>query len=210
VLDVTADLPAHATLRLSPLHDRTGALATASGADRGIELAEVPFLASFVLRADPRGAAAHRIGELLGVALPSVAGTVATVGRRAVLWAGPDEWLVVGPDGDGPQLYALLAQGLGEERGAVVDVSANRTTIEVRGRNARDLLEKGCALDLHPRSFAAGRCAHTVSARTQVVLWQTSDAPVYRLLVRGSFAAYLADWLLDAAQEYDAGLAPAP
>ena len=107
--------------------------------------------------------------------------------RGDAIWLGPDEWLVVGPDG---------GDVLPDEPGAsIVDVSANRTTIEVRGR---DLLEHGCTIDLHPRAFHAGRCAQTTVARTQVILWQTSDDPVYRLLVRASFAAYLADWLVDA------------
>jgi sarcosine oxidase subunit gamma len=31
-----------------------------------------------------------------------------------------------------------------------------------------------------------------------VILWQLDDRPTYRLLVRPSFAAYLAAWLTDA------------
>jgi sarcosine oxidase, subunit gamma len=104
--------------------------------------------------------------------------------ERSVLWLGPSEWLVV----DG--IPVNLPGG--------VDVSANRTTIELSGQHARDILEKGCTLDLHPRAFTAGHCAQTTIARTQVILWQTSDAPVYHLMVRNSFARYLADWLVDA------------
>jgi sarcosine oxidase subunit gamma len=115
-------------------------------------------------------------------------GTVITWGERSVLWLGPSEWLVV----DGSPID--LPGG--------VDVSANRTTLELSGPHARDILEKGCTLDLHPRAFTAGRCAQTMVARTQVILWQTTDAPVYHLMVRGSFARYLADWLVDAAHEY--------
>lgn len=115
-------------------------------------------------------------------------GHVAEWGERSVLWLGPSEWLVL----DGNPLD--LPGG--------VDVSANRTTIEVSGQNARDVLEKGCTLDLHPRAFTAGRCAQTTLARAQVILWQTTEEPAYHLLVRGSFAQYVADWLVDAAQEY--------
>jgi sarcosine oxidase, subunit gamma len=115
-------------------------------------------------------------------------GQVAQWGDRSVLWLGPTEWLVV--DGDPLDLPGG------------VDVSANRTTIELSGQHAREVLEKGCTLDLHPRAFTAGRCAQTTVARTQVILWQTSEAPVYHLMVRGSFARYLADWLVDAATEY--------
>jgi len=83
-----------------------------------------------------------------------------------------------------------------------VDVSANRTTLTLTGPHALDILEKGCSLDLHPRAFTTDHCAETTVARTQVILWRKTDEPTYHLLVRGSFARYLADWLVDAAREY--------
>ncbi|HWM04129.1 MAG TPA: sarcosine oxidase subunit gamma family protein [Actinophytocola sp.] len=131
--------------------------------------------------------------ELLGVALPGP-NRVATVGERAILWLGPDEWLVVGPDGD-----PLAAELTGE---SVVDVSANRTTIELSGPHARDVLEKGMSIDLHPRAFGPGQCAQTMLARAQVIVRQVDAEPTYHVLVRGSFAPYLADWLVDASKEY--------
>jgi sarcosine oxidase subunit gamma len=115
-------------------------------------------------------------------------GAVVGWGGRSVLWLGPSEWLVV----DGEPI--TLPGG--------VDVSANRTTVDLSGPDARAVLEKGCTLDLHPRAFTANRCARTTIARTQVILWQTSDEPVYHLMVRGSFARYLANWLVDASAEY--------
>jgi sarcosine oxidase, subunit gamma len=153
-------------------------------------ITEIPFLTMVNVRVAPTSEAAARISARLGGPLPVVPGAVVDAGDRDILWLGPDEWLVVGPDGD-----TGLAELLQEPGASIVDVSANRTTIEVR---SRELLEHGCTLDLHPRSFHAGHCAQTTIARTQVILWQTSDEPVYRLLVRGSFASYLADWLSDA------------
>ncbi|ALG05571.1 sarcosine oxidase subunit gamma [Kibdelosporangium phytohabitans] len=160
-------------LRRSPLADYPG-------------VTEIPFLTMVDVRVPPAGDAAARISARLGGPLPVVPNSVVQAGARHILWLGPDEWLVVGPDGDS-ELAGMFPEA--------VDVSANRTTIEVR---SRDLLEHGCTVDLHPRAFHAGRCAQTTIARTQVILWQTSDEPVYRLLVRASFATYLADWLSDA------------
>lgn len=166
----------------------------------GVRIAELPFTSAVNLRADPSDAA---VAEVLGGPLPSEPNTVATLRGRHALWLGPDEWLVVGgPDGDAPELVARLHAALAGSRGSAVDVSANRTTIELTGDRATDLLEKGCQLDLHPRAFSAGRCAQTMVAKAQVILWQTDQAPTYRLLVRGSFAGYLAAWLTDAAREY--------
>jgi sarcosine oxidase, subunit gamma len=175
----------------------------------GLRIAELPFGSAVNLRADPY---ADAVAEVLGGPPPIEPNTVVQHRGRNVLWLGPDEWLVVVPDGDAPELVARLRAALAGTRGSAVDVSANRTTVEVAGQRATDLLEKGCQLDLHPRAFSAGRCAQTTVAKAQVILWQAEDAPAatYRLLVRGSFAGYLAAWLTDAAQEYAARPAPTP
>ena len=94
-------------------------------------------------------------------------------------------------------------ESLGDAVGSVVDVSANRTTIEVRGSAARELLAAGCSVDLHLRAFGPGRCAQTALARAAVILHQTSDEPCYLILVRPSFATYLARWLQDALDGLD-------
>lgn len=124
---------------------------------------------------------------------------VGALAGRDVLWLGPDEWLVVGPPGDAPAIEDVLrAAGAS----SVVDVSANRTTLSVAGPHARAVLAKGCSLDLHPRVFGPGRCAQTLLARAQVILRQVDAEPTYHVLVRGSFAPYLADWLADATREF--------
>lgn len=201
-------------LRRSPLAHRAAELAAQTG---GVALIELPFLSMISLRVDPGSETAGRIEQALDLSLPS-AGQVSSVligeidgvlaGEvRSVLWLGPDEFLVVGPDGDTADLVALLFEAIGDDSGSVVDVSANRSTLVLSGTNARDLLEKGCTLDLHPRAFTAGRCAQTTFARGHLLIWQTGaedspSGPVYRLLFRGSFADYFADWLTDAAAEF--------
>jgi heterotetrameric sarcosine oxidase gamma subunit len=69
------------------------------------------------------------------------------------------------------------------------------------------LLRKGCGLDLHPRKFGPGQCAQTVFAKLPVIIDQLGPdrlgvAPVYRLFVRRSAAHWLAQWLIDAAEEF--------
>jgi sarcosine oxidase subunit gamma len=184
------------SLRRSPVgHVAFGSLAA-------VRLREVPYLGQVNVRAG--SVAVGRVSTALGAPLPVEPNTVGTAGGRAILWLGPDEWLVLGPDGDAPAIEARLRAALGDTHASVVDVSANRTTLELAGPRARDVLEKGCPLDLHPRAFAPGRCAQTVLARANVVLHQVDDAPTYRILVRPLFAEYLAEWLLDAIQEFAA------
>jgi sarcosine oxidase subunit gamma len=81
-----------------------------------------------------------------------------------------------------------------------VDVSAQRTTLLLGGSRVRDVLAHGCSLDLHPSRFPAGACAQTMLAHAPVILLAL-PAGEFWVLVRASFAAYLADWLFDATLE---------
>jgi sarcosine oxidase subunit gamma len=204
------------TRRRSPLVGATDRLAQATrAAGDAISMGEVPFLAQLNLRLDPTSPAAEAVGKELDLALPTKAGTGARSGDVTVLWLGPDEWLVVGPPGAEGKLEARLRSAVGNERASIVDVSAQRTTLLLRGPRIRDLLALGCALDLHPRSFGVGSCAQTMLAHAPVVLvgrepGEGSGAgPAFWVLVRASFAAYLVDWLIDASVEFAAGAQPA-
>ena len=169
-------------------------------------LRELPFLAQLDVRLAPDHAAARQAVESVIGPLPIEPNTVHGGADAAVLWLGPDEWLVVGPPDGEAALEAQLRAAIGNIPGvAIVDVSANRRTLELHGPRARELLEFGCPIDLHPRVFGPGRCAQTLLARANVVIWFVAEEPeaVYRLLVRPSFAAYVAAWLADASEGLD-------
>ena len=186
--------------RRSPAAAFAGRFAAASEGG-GLRLAELPFRTHVNVRVDPASPAAEDLAAVLGVPLPVEPCTAVQTGSGAgdvtVAWLGPDEWLVVGPEG---YRHELLGKALGDRHGSIVDVSAQRTTLLVSGPRARDLLAHGCALDLHPSVFGPGSCAQTMLAQAQVVLLARPDG--FLVLVRSSFAAYLAEWLLDAATEH--------
>lgn len=165
-----------------------------------VDVAEEPFHPQWSVRVDPDGAAAATLEAALGLALPD-AGRFSGDADRALVWLGPDEWLLTG---------AVAPEGSGA---VVVDVSDQRTTIRLRGTHVREILAKGCALDLHPRTGPTGLAAPTLLAHVPVVLVVLdagpvdggADAPVdVRVLVRSTFARHLAEWLLDAVLEYGA------
>ncbi|MDF3290520.1 sarcosine oxidase subunit gamma [Streptomyces silvisoli] len=188
----------------SPLGGFAARLAAATRASGGaVRLAELPFLTQVNVRLDAKGPAADAVRLALGIPLPVAPNTMVRGGGLAALWLGPDEWLVVGPPGTASGLEARLRGAVGGAHAAVTDVSAQRTALLVAGPRSRDLLAHGTSLDLHPRSFGPGRCAQTLLARAQVVLAARDERrPGFWLLVRSSFAGYLAEWLLDAAVEY--------
>lgn len=152
-----------------------------------------------VRRDDP--AARQAIESALGATLPAVGKT--WVASDATLYGiGPDEWLAVGADG--PALAERLrAAGAGQFVG-VTDVSENYTTLVASGPATREILPKGCPLDLHPKVFGPGDVAGSVIAKATVVLnlvsEESGDAR-FEILVRRSFADYLFRWLEDAGRD---------
>lgn len=186
--------------RISPLASSASRLAALP---QGVRVRELPLLTQLDLRLDPAGPAAARVAAVLRVSVPVQPCTAVTAGEVSVLWLGPDEWLVVAPAERAGLLEDLHAAVSGS--GVVVDVSAQRTTISVSGPRARDLLAHGCSADLHPRVSPAGTCLQTLLALAGVVLVVRDDsASDFWVLVRSSFARYLADWIVDACAEYRA------
>lgn len=170
--------------------------------DGAVVLEAVPFLTQVGLRVPPAATTARTAcASALGLSLPEEAGRATSSGDRAVLWLGPDEWLVTDDRVPAGGILDALRDAVGEAHGSVIDLSANRTVLQLSGPFARDVLESGCRLDLHERAFATGSCAATDLVRASIYLHRV-DAVTYRLFVRPSFAAYLTEWLLDAMQEH--------
>ena len=191
-----------AALRTSPLAHLAERMRAASvtGA-RGVTLIERPFVTMVNVRVDPASEAAGRIEKALGAPLPRQCGDTTASGPHTVAWLGPDEWLVLS-QAEEAVVAAELREAIGGDPGSVVALSANRTTLELSGPAAREVLEKGCPLDLHPRSFTPGQAVSTTVGPVAVLLWQVDETPTYRLFPRSSFADYLARWLIDAMSEY--------
>ena len=175
-------------------------------------MAELPWSSAAVSLAELRPA--RQVGLRLrqpfpaylgGIPLPLTPNRVALAGPLRVLWLGPDEWLAVADD-KAPDLVPRLERAVAGRRAVLTDLSSSRVIIQLGGAGARDLLAAGCGLDLHHRAFGLGQCAQTLVARVPVILDQVDAAPHYRLLVRRSYARWLIDWLVDAAEALDEGL----
>jgi sarcosine oxidase subunit gamma len=200
-------------LRHSPLaHLGLAARATEAVAELevGVLMGERPYRGLVNLRG-PAGDKTfdEAVQKALGVALPSEPNSTTGQDDLRVFWLGPDEWWAVTP-GDGPAMADKLRAAVAGQKAAVTDVSESRTCIHISGARARDLLSKGCPLDLHPRVFSAGRCAQSLCAKVMITLHQVADdsddttgsGPAYDVYVLNSFAEYLWLWLEDAAREY--------
>jgi sarcosine oxidase subunit gamma len=188
----------------SPLVERiTPERKAASPADAGVTLRERPFLGCVNLRGNPEDARfVDAVQGVLGVAPPTEPNTVAENGDITVFWLAPTEWFVRTGAGGERDLITRLEEALSGQHVATNDVTGNFTTVELSGPHARDVLEKGCTLDLHPRAFASGQCAQTLLSHAGILIRPLEDGQAFELVVRRSFADYTFVWLEDAALEY--------
>jgi len=140
--------------------------------------------------------AAFREGaaSALGVALPLKPCTISENSLVRVVWAGPDDWFIVGPPGQAEAIVLRLREALSGLHHAVTDVSSGYRVPQLSGLPVRAVLAQGCPLDLHPRAFERGVCAGSHFFKAAVWLWQTDEAPVYELLVVRSYTDYV--WLM--------------
>lgn len=192
--------PLHAASSLASLANQ---FQTASQ-DGAVNIREVQTSVQIALRGNPDDPAFRQATEqALTCALPLKAcSTCRTPDGHKVLWLGPDDWLFVSETATNPGTIKIVTDALAPFHASAVDVSMARLIIALSGRDARNVLEKMCLHDLHPRAFGPGRVVGTVMFKTQVLLEQIDDRPTYHIYVRPSFARHLAGLIMDAMVEY--------
>lgn len=173
----------------------------------GVTIEVVPPLGHINLRGDPNDTAfLSAAAGVLGEKLPLATNTMTRAVRR-IYWLGPDEWLIVTVMEETTGLLLQLRGSLAGKHASVTEVSGGQVALRLAGPKARDVLAKGCSLDFHPNRFKAGDCAQTALAKANVLIGLVDSEPTYEIIVRRSFADYLARWLRRAAREYSVGFA---
>jgi len=92
-----------------------------------------------------------------------------------------------------------------ETRGSgivALDVSQALAALRLKGSAVRELLRKGCGLDLHPSHFREGACTRTRFAQLPIII-DCPGAAKFDLYVSRSHLSYLLSWLSDAVVEFD-------
>ncbi len=161
-----------------------------------VSLSEEPLRALVDVRGGP--GLRDAVADALGVVLPDHPNTVDRRGDMTALWLGPDEWLVAAPEAEEDRVARALEAATAGAHAVATVVSDSLRIFRLSGADARHVLAQGCALDLHPRVFAPGRCARTGLAKTDVLLHQLDDAPTYDIYIDRSYATYLWRWLTEA------------
>jgi len=167
-----------------------------------LRISERAFLDLAVLRGNARSPDfAKALERALGTAPPLAPNTVVHGHRHLLAWMGPDEWWLQSLAPARPALEQTLRPLLQGLSACVVDVSSGYTVLELSGEHARDVLAKGCPLDLHPRVFGPGQCAQSHYFKAGVMVRALDEGGV-EVVVRRSFADYVGRMLLEAGREF--------
>src|SRR3984957_3825383 len=126
---------------------------------------------------------------VLGGAWPQKSGAVST-GRAEVICVGPTDWLFIATDIDANTWLQRLDTALKDSPFRATNFSHGLVRIEIDGPDARGLLAKGCALDLHSLHFVPGRSARTRFAGMPVIVHCIGPS-TFECIVTLSYADYL-------------------
>lgn len=165
-----------------------------------VEIRELPILHTIDLRVAPGTLTQAAIAQALGMDLPGKPGQIrgmseAGGGEAHALCLAPDWWLIAGIQEAEQKLTPLL---LNEQyHFSVVNVSGQRTTIELEGPSVREVLAHLWEQDLREKSFPVASVSQGLMAKAPVIVCHIAPFS-YRVMVRSSFALHLWKALVDA------------
>jgi len=169
-----------------------------------VAIRELPGLHTIDLRVAPGTSAQTAVSEALGIDLSRRpgqirGGTVSDRDEAHALCLAPDWWLIVGFQEAMQRLERLMLKN--EFHFSVVDVSGQRTTIELEGPNVREVLAHLWEQDLREKNFPVASVSQGLMAKVPVIVCHIAPFR-YRAMVRSSFALHLWNALVDAAEEW--------
>ncbi len=172
------------------------AVPTPAAPGHGIVLSERHPLLMLNLRGSPSAAFCEKVLQACGCALPVEPDSSSACKAGEMLNLGPYEWLLVAEPGS-HWLESLPIAGA-----TLTDVSHARVAVHAGGRNSREMLAKGCPVDLHHLRFPSGKCIQTSIAKINVIIHKLPGANDFALYAARSYAASFWHWLTAASAEY--------
>jgi sarcosine oxidase, subunit gamma len=139
-----------------------------------------------------------------GLRLPSP-GRSARAPDRLLICVRPGRWLVLSAPAAAGRAAALWQDAL-KGAGAAIDHSCGLTALHLSGRAAREVLARGCRLDIAPQVFPAGHAAATIMAQVPSILVALTSSVL--LLTPSTTARHFSAWLAGIARPF--GLIQAP
>ena len=114
-----------------------------------------------------------------------------------ILWSGPSNWLLVSTKKD---ILNSVQKICDDKNFAVTDLSHSRAIIELKGSNSKEVLKKGCPINLN--EFKINNCANSIFHGITITIDMISNEPeTLRIFALRSFGESLYHSITDACLE---------
>ena len=138
---------------------------------------------------------AIKIGDL---DLPLESLKVTTNKETRILWNAPRTWLVIS---NKKNIISAIRDKCDDKNFAVTDISHSRAAIQIKGIQAKEVLKKGCPININ--EIQVNNCAGTVfNGITVMVDFVNNNPDTFNLLALRSFGETFHHHITDAALEF--------
>ena len=115
-----------------------------------------------------------------------------------ILWSAPRTWLIISRK---KNIIRNIKDKCDHENFAVTDISHSRAVIQIKGLQAKEVLKKGCPININ--EIQVNNCAGTVfNGITVVVDFVNNNPDTFNLLALRSFGETFYHHITDAALEF--------
>ena len=133
-----------------------------------------------------------------GLEFPKESSLVSANNETRILWSAPRTWLIISTK---EKIVKEINENCNENNFSVTDISHSRAIIKIKGSNAREVLKKGCPLNINEikKNICAGTIFHGITIVVDCIEDKTDD---FNLLVLRSFGGSFYHHITDAALEF--------
>ena len=136
-----------------------------------------------------------KIGDL---DLPLESPKVTTNKETRILWNAPRTWLIISSK---KNIVSSIKDKCDNENFAVTDISHSRAVIQIKGLQAKEVLKKGCPININ--EIQVNNCAGTVFNGITIVVDCVNNNPdTFNLLALRSFGETFYHHITDSALEF--------
>ena len=115
-----------------------------------------------------------------------------------ILWIAPTNWLIISHK---ENIIQLIKDKLDNQNFAITDISHSRAVIQIQGDEAREIIKKGCPININ--EFKKNNCAGTVFHGINILVDLIDNEPdTFNLLTLRSFGESFYHHVTDAALEF--------
>ncbi len=136
--------------------------------------------------------------KIEGLTLPSEPLKVNYNNDSRILWNGPKNWLFVSKK---KNILNEIKKIFNANNFAITDLSHSRSIIEIEGNNAKEILKKGCPLNIN--ELKKNNSVNSIFNGITLTIDMINDNPnIIRLFVLRSFGESFYESISDASLEY--------